>query len=70
MRFPASFRTIVVSAAFALSVAGCHACKSRNTSDAKPSEPWTKHLRAPDGSLRSTGLDPKARDIERSLGVQ
>jgi hypothetical protein len=70
MRLASSMRSLVLAAALAVPLAGCQASKSRDDTGAKPNEPWTRHLRAPDQGLRSSGLDSKARDIERSLGVQ
>jgi hypothetical protein len=69
MPFPRSLRRVTLSTALAVALAGCRGYQSPGKNHVS-SESWTKNLHAADNSLRATGLDPKARDVERSLGVQ
>jgi hypothetical protein len=52
------------------SIAGCKCWNPRGQGYGDQAESWTKHLRPPADERRLSGLDAKARDIERNLGVR
>ena len=65
-----SLRSIFIASVAAAAIAGCRNYNWRGTGYSEQAQSWTKNLRPPADELRFSGLDAKARDIERSLGVR
>ena len=63
-------RWLLCASAVAAAIAGCRACPWRGNGYGESSEPWTRNLRPPADEKQFTGVDAKAREIERSLGVR
>lgn len=71
MRFSAGFaRSVLCAAVVAVSIAGCQRWNLRGQGYDDQAKSWTKDLRPPADEHQLSGVDAKARDIERSLGVR
>ena len=61
----------LVCAALALpAIEGCRTYDWRGKGYGEQAQSWTKDLRPPADESQFSGVDAKARDIERSLGVR
>ena len=63
-------RSLLLAAVAAATIAGCRSVDWRGQGYDERTQAWTKDLRPPADEARLSGLDAKARDIERSLGVR
>ena len=63
-------RSLLLAAVAAATIAGCRSFDWRGKGYDDQTQSWTKDLRPPADESRLSGLDAKARDIERSLGVR
>jgi hypothetical protein len=62
--------SLMLAAACAAAIAGCRPFNWRGQGYDEQTKALTKDLRPPADESRLTGLDARARDIERSLGVR
>jgi hypothetical protein len=64
-------RLVLCAALTAAAIGCCHTCNWRGQGyGGDQSQCWTKNLRPPADEQKLSGVDAKARDIERSLGVR
>jgi hypothetical protein len=55
---------------FVATIAGCQPFNWRGQGYGERTKPWTENLRPPADEGQLSGIDAKARDIERNLGVR
>jgi hypothetical protein len=71
MRFSRGFAlSLLCAAVLAAIVAGCRPFNWRGKGYNDSSQPWTRDLRPAADERQLRGIDAKARDIERNLGVR
>jgi len=65
-----SFAWLILAAAAALASSGCARWDWRGKGYRDESTGWTQQLRPPADAKQFTGLDARAQEIERNLGVR
>ena len=68
--FSGQMSSLLLAAVATATIAGCRSFNWRGQGYDERAQAWTKDLRPPADEARLSGLDAKARDIERSLGVR